>query len=205
MPDSVLEYVPKNASEGVKASRPTAPERPTSSRVAGASSWDVCHHSVSSPLVKIVLFSVLALILLAVAGAIGYEIGIHHAHPATTHAATTNSDLNGVFANGSTGTPHYYVSVREGGRGKVKGTVNYLYQDGQTQPVLTFTGTAQDGVATLKPTIVLGTGSATATQVPPVISMTYGNGTVGLGECTTYLHFVQTDAGCTFSRASGNG
>lgn len=161
--------------------------------------------SVTSLLVKIVLFSALALILLAVAGAIGYEIGVHHAQPhsATTSAGTSNSELTGVFANGDSGTPHYYVSLREGNKGKVKGTVNYAYQDGQTQVVLSFTGTAQDGVATLKPTVVTqGTGSATETTAPSLISMTYGNNSVTLGECTSYLKLVPSEAGCTFSRTS---
>ena len=164
------------------------------------------HGSVTSLPVKIALFSALALILLAVAGAIGYEIGVHRspAHNATTSAGTSKSDLTGVFANGDSGAPHYYVSVREGNKGKVKGTVNYAYQDGQTQVILSFTGTAQDGVATLKPTVVTGTGAATETTVPSLISMTYGNNSIGLGQCTTYLKLAQSEADCTLSRTSGS-
>lgn len=156
---------------------------------------------------KIALFSVLALILLAVAGAIGYEIGNHRS--SSPHAAThsqANGPLTGVYVNGAAGSPHYYISMKEGARGRVKGTVNYEYQDGQTQAVLSFTGTAQDGVATLKPTLVTqGSGSATGTAVPSLISMTYDQGGIGLGECTSYLHLAPSESACSFTRSSGNG
>ena len=157
---------------------------------------------------KIALFSVVALILLAAAGAIGYEIGHHHSTPSGggKHSGSASGALTGVYVNGAAGSPHYYVSMTENGKGKVKGTVNYAYQDGQTQAVLTFAGKAQDGVASLKPKVVTqSSGSASETTAPSLISMTYNQGGIALGECTTYLHLATSEAECSFTRSSGNG
>ena len=105
------------------------------------------------------------------------------------------------------GSPHYYVSLKENGKGKVKGTVNYEYQDGQTQAVLSFTGRAQDGVANLKPKVVTqGSGSASETTAPSVISMTYDQSGIGLGAVHQLPAPGQSEAACSFTRSSsGNG
>jgi hypothetical protein len=157
--------------------------------------------------VKIALYSVIALILLAAAGAIGYEIGHHHSTSpgGKGHSGSAKGALTGVYVDGSAGTPHYYISLREGGKGKVRGTLNYEFQDGQTQAVLTFSGKAQDGVANLTPKIVTqSTGSASATSVPSDIAMTYDQGGITLGECTSYLHLAQSEAACSFTRSSSS-
>jgi hypothetical protein len=156
--------------------------------------------------VKIALYSVIALVLLVAAGAIGYEIGHHRATSSSGgHAGSASGALTGVYTNGATGTPHYYMSLREGGKGKVKGTLNYEYQDGQTQAVLTFSGKAQDGVANLKPKVVTqGSGSASATSVPSDIALTYDQSGVTLGQCTSYLHLVPSEAACAFTRSSSS-
>ena len=155
---------------------------------------------------KIALYSVIALVLLAAAGAIGYEIGHRHSTSSGAKGAGSASGaLTGVYVDGSAGTPHYYISLREGGKGKVRGTLNYEFQDGQTQAVLTFSGKAQDGVANLKPKVVTqSSGSASATSVPSDIAMTYDQSGITLGECTSYLHLAQSEAACTFTRSSSS-
>jgi hypothetical protein len=157
--------------------------------------------------VKIALYSVIALVLLVAAGAIGYEIGHHHSNSSGGggHSGSATGALTGVYANGASGTPHYYISLREGGKGKVRGTVNYQFQDGQTQAVLTFTGKAQDGVANVKPKLVTQTsGAASETSTPSDIAMTYDQSGITLGECTSYLHLATSEAACTFTRSSAN-
>ena len=156
---------------------------------------------------KIALYSVIALVLLVAAGAIGYEIGHRHSTSGGGgHSGSGSGALTGVYTNGASGTPHYYISLREGGKGKVRGTVNYEFQDGQTQAVLTFSGKAQDGVANVKPKLVTqASGAASESSTPSDISMTYGQSGITLGECTSYLHLATSESACTFSRSSGNG
>jgi hypothetical protein len=48
-----------------------------------------------------------------------------------------------------------------------------------------------------------GSASQNPTTVPAAISATYGPGSITLGECSSYLHFVQSMAQCTFSRSAG--
>ncbi len=123
---------------------------------------------------------------------------------ATTPPPTvTNPLASGTYVNGSPGTPHYFLVVSSSPGGDLTGSVDFLYQDGQTSVVFTFQGSGQNGAATLRPTTVPQNGSASQnpSTVPAVISATYGQGSVDLGECTSYLHFVQSMAQCTFTRS----
>lgn len=123
--------------------------------------------------------------------------------PTTTAppATVSNPLASGTYANGSPGTPHYFLSVSSSSSGDLTGSVNYLYQDGQTSVVFTFDGSDQNGTATVRPTSVPQNGAASQNPatVPAVISATYGQGSVDLGECVSYLHFAQSLAQCTFT------
>jgi hypothetical protein len=121
--------------------------------------------------------------------------------PPATVAPVVNPLDSGTYANGGQGTPHYYVSVTGTSAGRLIGSVNFLYQDGQSSVVFTFDGTSENGSATLQPTGIPQNGSASQNpaSVPAAISATYGQGAVDLGECTSYLHFVQAMAQCSFT------
>lgn len=91
--------------------------------------------------------------------------------------------------------------------------MNYLYQDGQTSVVFTFTGlnqgiggSSERGILTLTPELVPRDGSASQkpSTLPSAISATYDSSRISFGECTNYLHFANTLAECTFVRESGN-
>lgn len=122
------------------------------------------------------------------------------ATPTTAPATTTTTPLvvsslpSGVYANGVDGTPHYFMSLTTQPDGTLSGSVSFLYQDGQTKVVFTFAGTSQADTATLTP----GDGGAP-------MSMTFGPKTLQLGECSTYLQFVQSLSQCTFNYTSALG
>jgi hypothetical protein len=111
--------------------------------------------------------------------------------PTTTHAPVADV-TSGIYVNGGQGTPHYYASVTAGPGGTVDGLVGFLYQDGQTKTVFTFTGTAQGGVM-----------DVTASPAEPGLSITYGPDSLQLGACTSYLQFATSLAECTFRISSG--
>lgn len=113
----------------------------------------------------------------------------------------------GLYVDGGAGTPHYVLAWHLGPDGAISGAVDYVYQDGQTSVVFTFTGQldGSDTVATLTPhTIPQGTGSASQPPgtVPAAISATLSTSSIQLGECTTYLHFAPNEAACTFLASS---
>jgi hypothetical protein len=120
----------------------------------------------------------------------------------TTAVPVVNPLTNGVYVNGTQSVPHYYLSLSSVAAGALTGTVGFVYQDGQSSVVFTFDGSSHNGVATLRPTsIPQGAGSASQdpSTVPSAISATYDQGAVNLGECTSYLHFAQSLAQCSFT------
>jgi hypothetical protein len=109
-----------------------------------------------------------------------------------TTAGSAVKDLpSGVYVDGRPGTPHYFISLTTNSDGTLTGTVSFLYQDGHTFQVFAFTGTTQSGTVTLD----LGT---THGAVPG----TYGNQTLTLTDCLTYLGLVQQVENCTFKYQS---
>ncbi len=98
-----------------------------------------------------------------------------------------STDLpSGIYVDGATNAPHYYIDLQHHADDTLSGTIGFAQQDGQTSAVLTFTGTMVAGVATLK--------ASNST----VISATYGPSGLVLGGCKTYLKLVTTNAGCSF-------
>jgi hypothetical protein len=123
----------------------------------------------------------------------------------TTAVPVQNPLPSGIYANGAPGTPHYYLSLTGASNGSVTGSVSFLYQDGQSSVVITFDGTSQNGTALLHPTSVPQNGSASQNPatVPAAISANYGQESITLGECPSYLHFVQSMTQCTFASSAG--
>lgn len=113
----------------------------------------------------------------------------------------------GLYVDGGAGTPHYFLAWNLGPDGAISGAVDFVYQDGQTSVVFTFTGQfdGSDTVATLTPhAIAQGTGSASQPPgtVPAAISATLSTSSIELGECTSYLRFAPSEAACTFLASS---
>jgi hypothetical protein len=134
-------------------------------------------------------------IILAVAGVFngGPSTTTTTTSPSTTATSPTAGLLpSGIYTDGQSGTPHYFITLTTSPNGDLRGNVSFLAQDGQTRLAFTFTGTTQSGSATLTP----------STGQP--ISATFTDGQLALGDCTTYLEFATSNADCTFSfSASG--
>jgi hypothetical protein len=134
-------------------------------------------------------------IILAVAGVFngGPSTTTTTTSPSTTTTSPTAGLLpSGIYTDGQSGTPHYFITLTTSPNGDLRGNVSFLAQDGQTRLAFTFTGTTQSGSATLTP----------STGQP--ISATFTDGQLALGDCTTYLEFATSNADCTFSfSASG--
>ena len=110
------------------------------------------------------------------------------ATPATAAGSAVQDLPTGVYVDGRPGTPHYFITLTTHSDGTLSGTVSFLYKDGHTFQVFAFTGTTQPG------TLTLDLGSSTHGAVPG----TYGNQTLTLTDCLTYLGLVQTVENCTF-------
>lgn len=130
--------------------------------------------------------------------------------PPTTTSATTPAAApivpSGIYDSDVAGdVPHYFISLTNGSAGNLTGAVMFAYQDGQTSVVFTFAGMVQGTEATLTPTAVpQGVGvSQDPSTIPSAISMSLGAGlsrgyVLTLGECASYLHFVQSMSQCDF-------
>jgi len=118
----------------------------------------------------------------------------------------SDRSLSGVYADGAADRPHYVVVLTDADQGRIRGAMDYEYQDGQTTVVFTFRGTSQarhagaaSGVLTLEPVVTIAHSSAQLSRPPPpAFAVTYGHGTLQFGECAAYLR-VTTLAGCAFS------
>lgn len=109
--------------------------------------------------------------------------------PVTT-AASPQADLpNGIYVDGGSGTPHYFVELTTGANGLVNGALSYVYQDGQTSAVFSFNGTPGSGAGNL----------TTSSGDPAQVSFTYDLKTFQLGECGRYLTKATSNADCTFN------
>jgi hypothetical protein len=110
----------------------------------------------------------------------------------TTASAAARELPSGIYLDGGSGTPHYYVSLTTQSDGTISGSLSYLYQDGQTSAVFSFSGSTNSGTATLTPSTAGGP-----------ISVTYSAKQMQFGECTQYLKFAQSMAQCTFTYSPG--
>lgn len=113
----------------------------------------------------------------------------------TTRAAsaTTTPPPNGVpavgqYIDGASSQPHYVVDVSDSSASTLSGTVSFVYQDGRTSTVLTFSGTPQSGSAAL-----------TTAPGARVVDVTYTSDSIDLESCTEYLQYATNATACSFS------
>jgi hypothetical protein len=113
---------------------------------------------------------------------------------------------SGVYDSGVAGTPHYFMVLTNGSAGGLTGSVDFAYQDGQTSVIFTFEGTVQGAEATLTPVSVPQNGGGAqqdASTIPSAMPLTLGGPfpggyAVALGECASYLRFIQSMGQCNF-------
>lgn len=105
----------------------------------------------------------------------------------TTTSATAQALPSGIYTNGPSGTPHYFINLTTKADGTLSGSVTFLAQDGNTSVAFTFTGTSQSGVASLQ------------TNTGQTISAPFANQQLTLGQCTNLLQFATSQADCNFN------
>src|SRR4051794_29377471 len=114
---------------------------------------------------------------------------IARTEPPVATTAPVSSDLYaGTYADGAQGVPHYFLTVVYSQPTSVSGLVGFVFQDGKTSTVFTFTGTLRAGSGTL------------STQGgPATISVTYGATSIEFAQCMTYLQYAQSNTACNFT------
>lgn len=113
--------------------------------------------------------------------------------PATT---TTTGAANGLLAvgqytSGAQSQPHYVIDISESSASTLSGTITFVYQDGRTSTVLTFSGTPASGSAAL-----------TTAPGARVVNATYTSDSIVLESCTEYLQYATNATACSFSYTS---
>jgi hypothetical protein len=97
----------------------------------------------------------------------------------------------GQYADGPVSQPHYVLDLTSSSPSTLAGTISFVYQDGRTSTVLTFSGTPSSGNAQL-----------TTAPGARVIDATYTAQSVDLESCTEYLQYAQSESSCTFTYAT---
>jgi hypothetical protein len=105
----------------------------------------------------------------------------------TTTTAAANVPASGSYVNGSSDVPHYVLQLTANPNGSLSGTMTFIFQDGTSSEVFTFTGQTSGSSATLTPS----TGSP--------INATFAQGQVQLADCTAYLQYATEATQCTFT------
>jgi len=108
----------------------------------------------------------------------------------TTTASTGGLPPPGTYADGPRGTPHYTLDLTTSSAAAIAGSVEFVFQDGRTQTVFTFTGTPGTGQAVL------------TTSSGKTVSATYTTSSITLASCTAYLQYATDNGQCTFSRSA---
>ena len=105
----------------------------------------------------------------------------------TTSAAATTAagPVAGTYLNGGTDAPHYSLVVQTSNGTGIGGTLTYVFQDGTTHQLFTFSGTAGGGTANVTPS----TGAA--------FTFTYTGNQLVLAGCSAYMQQAPTT--CTFT------
>ncbi len=119
----------------------------------------------------------------------------------TTAIAPAAAVATGTYAPaGTSGTPHYLITISSAENTQFDGAVNFVYQDGTTSHVLDFRGTVAGQSAAATPTNVAAPGSATQTvsSVPNALRIGIGVDTLTFEGCQAYLPLVHSPTACTF-------
>ncbi|MGH9090680.1 MAG: hypothetical protein ACRDZR_04745 [Acidimicrobiales bacterium] len=129
----------------------------------------------------------------------------------TNSSSTTNGSgpaalVPGTYVAGRSGTPHYELVLADADPTSLGGSVVFVYQDGTTATVLTFTGTSAGQQATLHAAAArqdTGRGGQQAAAIPATITADLGQGIIDLTGCTGFLHYAHTPSDCTFTYTAG--
>jgi len=131
-------------------------------------------------------------------GLAGTGLGIAALVRSPTVTTIASPVPSGIYNDAAVGSPHHFLSVAVSASGALKGSVDFVYQDGQVVVDLTFRGVLRHGVATLTPHFTSPEGTL---PMPGAIALVASGTTLALGECQNYLAFVSSLAACRFHYA----
>lgn len=141
---------------------------------------------------------------LAVRGSVVHLVDLPGSSP--TPPVVTTEPLStiptGVYLQGRQGTPRYFITLDAKGGYQFSGSLNFLYQDGQTAVVFNFNGSAFGGSGQITPT-QKGDGSSLLTStLPSSIGLNYVRditGFIELSGCNAFLEYVDGSGPCDFA------
>jgi hypothetical protein len=120
----------------------------------------------------------------------------------TTAIAPAAALATGTYAPaGTSGTPHYVITISSAKSTEFDGAMNFVYQDGTTSRVFDFSGTVAGQSAMATPTNVAAPGSATQTvsSVPTALRIDVGADALTFEGCQAYLPQAHSSSACTFT------
>jgi hypothetical protein len=120
----------------------------------------------------------------------------------TTAIAPAAALATGTYVpTGSSGQPHYVITIASATDTQFQGTMKFVYQDGTSSRVFDFSGNVSGESATATPTNVAASDSATETvsSVPAMLQIAVGSDMLTFKGCKAYLVQVQTSSACTFT------
>jgi hypothetical protein len=104
---------------------------------------------------------------------------------------------------GSSGTPHYVVTINSANGTGFRGVITFAYQDGTTSHVLDFSGTVTGESATATATdVATGSTPKTVSSVPSTLHLGVGDATLTFEGCQAYLPEALAATACTFTVTS---
>ncbi len=111
----------------------------------------------------------------------------------STTAVASSLPIMGQYTDGPTYQPHYVLDLTATTSSTLAGTISFVYQDGRTSTVLTFSGTASSGSAQL-----------TTAPGARLVDVTYTTQSIDLESCTKYLEYATTPSSCTFTYSAAS-
>jgi hypothetical protein len=101
---------------------------------------------------------------------------------------------------GSSGTPHYVVTISSANGTGFRGVMTFAYQDGTTSHVLDFSGTVAGESATATASnVATGSTTKTVSSVPSTLQLGVGADTLTFEGCQAYLPEAMSETACTFT------
>lgn len=129
----------------------------------------------------------------------------NQATTSTTAIAPAAAVATGTYSpSGSSGEPHYVVTVSSAENTDFDGSVKFIYQDGKTTSVFDFNAhvTGQSAEATPSDVATTGSGTKTVSSVPSTLRIQVGADKLTLVGCQAYMPETQTSDACTFVRST---
>lgn len=144
----------------------------------------------------------------AIVAAAGFGLAACSSSPSNSSATTSSTAIapasalaTGTYAPaGSSGTPHYLVTISSADGTGFSGHVTFVFQDGKTSHVFDFSGNVSGQSASATATnVASGSTPKTVTAVPSTLAIGVGSDTLTFQGCQAYLPEAPSATACTFT------